>query len=408
MTKRSGFFPIKLLFLVLAMFLSITVFISRSAFAAVDCSISDTGLYSSEADYIAAKVWCSQFTSRFDGTTDYFFLGFPPSFDKTKPVNLILWFRALGQSDGSLADTRMFNGDAASGFPGVPSLYNAILVSPGQRGTHSGDYTCSFLGDFTPSAADPEFCLRSPPNDPSLADSYRLAAKQDILEIINELASQFKIAHVFVAGASMGGYTGLRLIQLYPDIFSGAITAATALCAKSFVVDGGGPPNCTGGWVPSGTKAIYDAATSGVYNDKLIYLLLGANDDSDLLDGDRYFNNIMNGKSLYHYREIAGQGHENFFADDYNVATLGKTAWLIDNPAAAPNLQEDIQNYISTHPRSPLTPSAGWTAPASLAESYLTQHILDASGGAGFTSGGTGTTEGTASSSSGGCSLIVR
>ncbi len=388
----------------------LSLIFSRSGLAATDCPINPDGFYPTQADYLASGLACSQFTSRFDGATDYFWIGYPKGFDATKPVNLILWFRALGQSDGALSDGRMFFGDSASNFPGLTNLYNAIVIGMGQRGTTSGDNTCSFLGDFHNTAANPGFCPEP------LSNAPRDAAKADVRELINQLASRFKINHVFAAGASMGGYAALRLLQLYPDVFSGAITAATALCPQS----DSGPPNCTGGWAPAGSKAIYDAASAGAFNDKLVYVAVGANDATDILTGTGYFDGLMTGKTWYHHSLVSGRGHENFLADDYNTSVSGKTAWMIDNPAV-PALQENIQSYISSHSKSPLTPSSGWVAPANAKESYLSDRaalgVAGSSPGAGSSSGGgssatSGTSAGTGGSSSGaatgsgGCSLL--
>lgn len=333
----------------------------RISFSARECAERNRHYPNDMAAYNQYQVWCSEFTSRFDGTKDYLYLHFPPNFDAKKPTPVILWFRALGQSEGVLSDPRMFAGEGR--FKGIPAIYNAIVISVAQRGTADGDFTCNFLGDFY--HEDPGFC-------PNPSAAARQAAKKDIEELVNELSSRFKISHVFAAGASMGGYTALRLLELYPEKFSGAITSATALCVDSEE----GPPNCAGR-LAQGSRAVYSAARAGKFDDKLIYVIVGDRDDAMLLKGDRYLNSIMKGKPYFHYVELPGREHENFLADDYNSSTIGYTAWMVNNPAV-PRLQEDILGYMSSHPKGPLSPSPGWTPPQSAAQWYLTDRILNA------------------------------
>ena len=343
----------------------VLLFSYQSAFAARECWERNRHYPNEMETYLKYQVWCSEFVSRFDGTKDYLYLHFPPNFDKSKPTPVILWFRALGQSEGVLSDPRMFTKLEGEKFPGVPAIYNAIVISVAQRGTADGDFTCNFLGDFH--HEDPGFC----PN-PSAAS--RQAAKKDIQELINQLSSRFKISQVFAAGASMGGYTGLRLLQLYPEQFWGAITSAPALCVGSEK----GPPTCEGR-LAEGTAAIYNAAKTGKFDDKLIYVVVGDKDEEQLLKGDRYLNSIMKGKPLFRYVELPGREHENFFADDFNSEKLGYAAWLVNNPAT-PKLKEDIGNYIKTHSKAPLAPIPGWTAPQNATQWYLTDRILNFGG----------------------------
>jgi pimeloyl-ACP methyl ester carboxylesterase len=343
-------------------FFLVVILLSQSTFAARECWERNRHYPNEMETYLKYQTWCSEFTSRFDGTKDYLYLHFPPNFDRSKPTPVILWFRALGQSEGVLSDPRMFAKLEGERFPGIPALYNAIVISVAQRGTADGDFTCNFLGDFH--HEDPGFC-------PNPSDASRQAAKKDIQELINQLSNRFKISNVFAAGASMGGYTALRLLQLYPEQFSGAITSAPALCVGSEK----GPPTCEGR-LAEGTAATYNAARAGKFDDKLIYVVVGDKDEEQLLKGDRYFNSIMKGKSWFRYVELAGREHENFFADDFNSEKLGYAAWLVDNPAT-PKLQEDIQNYMKTHPKASLTPTQGWTPPQNATQWYLTDRILN-------------------------------
>jgi hypothetical protein len=380
-------------------------------------------------NYVHDELWCSQFVSRFDGKSDYFYLHFPPNFDKTKTYPLILWFRAYGQSDGAISDVRMFAQVSGETFPGVPAIYDAIVVGMGQRGDASGDQACDWLGDY----AGDSVCPATAPTD-----ANRAASKKDVLELINQLSSAFNISHIFAAGASMGGYVSLRLLQLYPTLMSGAITSAPALCVHGDA----GPPACTN-TKALGTMDIYNAASSGAFDDKLVYTVVGAQDDVPfLLQGDQRLRDILNGRStpLFHYKEVTCPpsptntcGHMNYYADDYNALSeeVGYTSWLIDNKHAVPTLAEDIKSYISAHPKSALTPPCDWMPPANTNQWYLTDRILNlgltktvcgqavgagtggsqapAGGGAGGTTGGStdggSSTSGTSSAS--GCSLVI-
>lgn len=431
---------------------------SRQVSAAVECA--DRNLNFDSADYVTNELWCSQFVSRFDGQTDYFYLHFPPNFDPTKTYPVILWFRAYGQSEGVLSNPWMFSGNGD--FPGVTSLYNAIVIGVAERGDKEGDQTdsndplapkyhntCSFLGDYTSDDVCPD-----PSKIPT--DANRLAAKKDIQELINQLSYKFNISHVFVGGASMGGYVSFRLLQLYPELLSGVITSAPALCIYA-----SDPPTCTGTRA-TGSANIYNAASSGKFDDKFIYAVVGDQDDVDgLLNGDRYLNNIMSSRSsLFHYFEVANWGHENFYADDYNsgldtgesppctpphienvnhvcvddhykgYATnnnyiLPTHAWLVDDTPMT-SLEEDINSFMSSHPKDALLPTCDWTAPQSEDQWYLSERIRNygvtktisgctqttdgtgGDGGNGGTDGTTGTTDGTEQPSQGGCSLIIR
>jgi hypothetical protein len=335
--------------------------------------------YPTLQDYLDAQVYASQFTSRFDGFVDHFFLRLPPNYDKTKAVPLILWFHALGQGDGAVSDPRMFNGDLETGSVGVPQLYNAIVIGLPQRNVKIGndEYYSHWLGDYYSDTYSVPFKDLSP--------ASRLAGKADIKELINQVTSRFNISHVFAAGASMGGYIPLRLVQLFPDQVSGAITSAPAL-----LVDGHVP----------GISEIYGAVESGVYDNKLVYVAVGLGDAPELLQGDQHFNQLMMksgrissrtaGGGKYYYRELQNSEipqndplnpdyHVNVYADDFNMATLSKEAWLIDNPAV-PNLVEDVKNYLVDHPRTNLNPTTDWVPPKGSEAWYLTQGILDKGG----------------------------
>ena len=328
--------------------------------------------YTTEQDYLDAQVFASEFISRFDGFKDHFFLHFPPAYDKTKSVPLILWFHALAQGDGAISDPRMFNGDPTTNPMGVPELYGAIVIGLPQRNVKIGsdEYYSNWLGDYYSDSYSVPFMDLSP--------ASREAAKEDMKELINQITSRFNISHVFAAGASMGGYIPLRLIQLFPDQISGAITSAPAL-----LVDG---------HVPA-TSEIYAAVENGVYDNKLVYVAVGTSDATELVQGDQQFNALMTARNsartaaggMYYYRELQDNEipfvdkHVNVYADDFNVATLSKEAWLINNPSV-PSLEADIENYLVNHPRTNLNPTTDWVPPTGSKQWHLTQPILDLGG----------------------------
>jgi dipeptidyl aminopeptidase/acylaminoacyl peptidase len=50
------------------------------------------------------------------------------------------------------------------------------------------------------------------------------AAEADMVQIIGELKQQYRVARVFLCGASMGGASSLTLAALHPDLFAGVVS----------------------------------------------------------------------------------------------------------------------------------------------------------------------------------------
>jgi len=297
-----------------------------------------------------AGVVCTEWTSRFDGSKDHAYVRLPTGFDAGKPYDLILWFHAAYQGESAVADPRLHRQ--------VGDDFQAITVGLSQRGE------VNFLGD------------RFADGEPDIPAASRLAAKQDMAELIDQIAARFHVRHVIAAGASMGGYTAFRLGQLYPSRISIMLGAVPALCIGGDVP----APDCTDSRAYAGSRAVYDAALAGGYDDKLLYNVPGAREDTQgILQGARALDVIMRGKPWYRYREVAGQGHVNFFADEYNNSLGLGEKWLIDN-RAVPTLRADIRAWMDAHPDAALDPGPGFVLPSTEPDHYLTA-ALRARGG---------------------------
>jgi hypothetical protein len=194
----------------------------------------------------------------------------------------------------------------------------------------------------------------------------------------------------------MGGYIPLRLIQLYPELVSGAISSAPAL--QDTPAQHPDDPSTQNQERALGRAAILSAADAGVYDDKLVYVIVATGEaliqHEDLLASVRSFeahilprNSTRTG--IYYYREVqsneippsvflADSYHVNFLSDDWNLATINKNAWLTNN-TVLPNLQSDINTYLQQRPRT-LNPTTDWVPPRGNEPWYFTQDILDLGG----------------------------
>ena len=326
--------------------------LAPAARAAEDCCGSNTFFLNDCPGANQAELWCSRFRSKFDGASDFFFIKFPPGYDKNRPTPVFIFYRAYGQSGGALSDPRMFES--------VGARYGAIVIGHPQR--------CE------------EPCMGN--RNDALSSA---GAQNDVNELVNQLTSRFNVSHVFVVGASMGGVVAYRLQAQFPTRFSGALGSVAAICMNS----DSGPPDCAGSFYQQATMLTYGAAQSGAWDDKLIYSLIGQLDETTGINpGNRHLWTLMMGKPWFYGAEVTGHEHENFYFDDYNVATTNMTEWLISNPAA-PNLEMDIKRYLMMHDRGAMDPEAGWTAPADAMGSYLSDKVLTFSG-RNVTMGGTG------------------
>jgi len=277
-------------------------------------------------------LYCSQFTSRFDGATDLLYIKLPPNFDPTKAYDVIMWFHAAGQDAMS---SEYFHSTVSADF-------KAITIGLNSRGEYGG--------------------------------LYNQASLQDMNELLNQLASKFYIRHVFAVGASMGGQASLRLAATYPDKIGIVLAAVPAICIGS----DNRAPNCTdaGTAVYQAAQAVYNAARTGVYDDKLVYNVPGGADTTTgILHAARALNTIMTGKTWYRYREVAGGDHENYFADDFS----SRGAYL-DNTTMTPNLRADITAWQTAHAAQRLEPTAGWVPPAGTAQRYIPDVIWNRGG----------------------------
>ena len=290
-----------------------------------------------------------QYKSLFDGAKDRYFLRFPDKYDKNKAYPLFLHFHAWCAGNSSIADPRMLRQ--------VANDNQVIFVGHWQRGG-TPDCGTSFLGDGKKEST-----------------AAAAAAKKDVGELLNELVARFKINYVIAAGSSMGGYVALRMPTVFPDKVFASMATATALQTghSSF---------------PEPT-AILTAAKAGVFNQRFVYNVIGTS-DSQFISVNRDLHKLMKGKPYWSYHEVAGVGHSNFFADDWNYAKgyckdpdlATSHCWYVSTKDT-PNLWSGVKAWEKAHPsvvNGLLEPDCSFKAPAKMADWYITQDIYNRGG----------------------------
>ncbi len=288
-----------------------------------------------------------QFKSLYDGAKDRYYLRFPDKYDKNKAYPLFVHFHAWCAGDSAIADPRMLRQ--------VANDNQVIFVGHWQRGGVGSECGASFLGDGKKESA-----------------AAAAAAKKDIGELLNELAARFKINYVIAAGSSMGGYVALRMPTLFPDKVHVAMATATALQRKHNIF-------------PEPT-AILNAAKAGVFNKRYIYNVIGSS-DSQFIAINRELNKVLKGKPYWSYHEVAGVGHSNFFADDWNYAKgyckdpnlASSHCWYISSKDT-PKLWSGVKAWEQSNGavvKGLLEPDCTWKAPAKMTDWYITKHLYD-------------------------------
>ena len=281
-----------------------------------------------------ASVVCTEWTSRFDGARDRAYVRLPASYDPARPIDVLLWFKAFGQGDEAIADP---------GFHALADELGVITIGLRQRGIRS------FLGDSTTSKN-------------RLSEAERLAAKQDVAELLDQLAARFRIGRVIAAGASMGGYASLRLAHLFPRQIAGVIAAVPALCSGARSA----PPDCEGSFIRAGSQEVLAAAAAGAYADKLVVVVAaGADRTAGVLAGQRELARLLTGQPWFRYHEVAGAQHENFLAG---------SPWF-----GVEGVRDALARFLAAHPGR-TWPSARWTPPDRESREYLVSALRERGG----------------------------
>jgi pimeloyl-ACP methyl ester carboxylesterase len=125
------------------------------------------------------------FAASVDGTQQRYMLVLPEGFAPDEPHDVLIALHGHG------ADRRQFIRDARDECRAVRDVAAArgmILVSPDYRAT------TSWMGP---------------------------AAEADVVDIIKELRTRYRVARVFLCGASMGGAACLTFTALHPDLVDG-------------------------------------------------------------------------------------------------------------------------------------------------------------------------------------------
>ncbi|MCG3147449.1 MAG: hypothetical protein PCFJNLEI_00889 [Verrucomicrobiae bacterium] len=126
----------------------------------------------------------NNFKAQFDGTTQKYTLCLPAEFNANKAHDLLIAFH------GHASDRRQYikdNRGECKGARDVAAKHSMIYVSPDYRGN-------SWMGP---------------------------AAEADMVQLIGELKTKYKIARVFLVGGSMGGTSALIFTALHPNLVDG-------------------------------------------------------------------------------------------------------------------------------------------------------------------------------------------
>lgn len=346
-----------------------------------------------------AATGCTIFESRADAVRDYYYYRLPDGYDPAKAYPLLLWFHAMGQTadapspnDDCIISAANLMVEMANGGSRGLDAKDMIVLGLSQRGIQD------FLGDFCR-----QDCPTPAPDD--------AAAKADMLELMDQLVARFRVSYVITAGASMGGYVALRLAQLAPDKVHVVLGSAPALHrGRQSVSEMGenGP----------GSAAIEGAFAAGLYDDKLVFDLIGLADENytDIVLANQALSGVMSGKPWWQYAEEQGVPHVNHFTDDYLCPASGgyrspsstwpplcddaggRKPWLQNvaygcqhpdqascgssDPYTTGRLWDEVRAWEAAHAAvagGELQPRAGWQVPAS--DGWYLEQALYAQGG---------------------------
>lgn len=127
------------------------------------------------------------FVSALDTTIQFYAEWLPPDFDRERSCDLIIGLHGHGSDRWQFVkDPR---GECSS-FRDFAATHQMIAVSPDYRPR------TSWMGP---------------------------AAEEDMLQLIRELKSQYRIRRIFLAGGSMGATAALTFTALHPDLIAGVV-----------------------------------------------------------------------------------------------------------------------------------------------------------------------------------------
>jgi dipeptidyl aminopeptidase/acylaminoacyl peptidase len=126
--------------------------------------------------------------ARCDGSTQHYAILYPPGFQADKPTDLLIALHGHGSDRWQFIKDA---GDEGRAAREAAASRKMLFVSPDYR-----DRT-SWMG----------------PN-----------AEADMLQMLDELKKRFKVTHVIISGASMGGSSSLTFAVLHPKLVDGVVS----------------------------------------------------------------------------------------------------------------------------------------------------------------------------------------
>ena len=126
------------------------------------------------------------FKAQNDGTTQKYVQILPEKFNKSNQVDIIIGLHGHGSDRWQFAK---HNRGECKAFRDIANKYKMIAVSPDYRAR------TSWMGP---------------------------AAEADLMQIIKELKTKFKVGKIYLCGGSMGGTATLTFTALHPDLIAGA------------------------------------------------------------------------------------------------------------------------------------------------------------------------------------------
>ncbi len=272
---------------------------------------------------------------------DEYALSFPSNFDPAKAYPV--WIKFLpffGSFTGIYHDTF-----AANYCDAHQVIYIGFAARAGAGCGYAGGES---LGD------NPEYGLYPGPY-----------IRQNLKDLMNEICYLFKVRYFAFTGASMGGYSAFRIAA---DISSDRFGVVVASCPAVFFRE----------WI-SGTPLIVNRLQNGWFNDRLVILMQGALDDTVPIEQTNQLDSYQVNRDWWEYHVIQGTGHEEFF-----FITDGENEnWGVVPPAVSNNpnyVWDRVSVWEAAHQaiaNSVLSPTPGWTAPASTSDWYIPRSLVE-------------------------------
>ena len=193
---------------------------------------------------------------------------------------------------------------------------------------------------------------------------YGPMIRNDLKELMNELCHLFNVKYFAFTGASMGGYSSFRIAADIPREHFGVVAAS---CPAIFYRD----------WV-AGQDLIEQKVQDGWFNDRLVFLMQGTEDDTVPVGQSDRLNNDAPDHTWWNYHRIQGAGHEEFFM----IWDGNNEDWGHVQPAVSPNpnlVWDEVARWETAHPEiagTLLAPIQGWSPPASTDDWYIPQDLV--------------------------------